>query len=356
MRVLPLGSVALLFGLTGCPSDPEFEPWVLEELTAEQGFSLRIPESTIAPGKEDQNCFFVRVPDLAGGEDFWVERIRMAMNPGSHHLNVFRVRTQLDLRPDIGTPVKLGDLDGHAVYGGDDWLNHPCWKSANWADWPLVANSQNSAADDPYTDWQLPEGVAVRFTPGELLMIQTHYVNTTLQATPFGGKVGINFHRSTKADPMELGTLFATQQSLRVCQSTPPPTYSGTCRFPGAVTVTAANGHFHARGKRFSMFTWDGRSIDHPPAENHFYTSESWDHPEMLTGIERAVPQGGGVWWNCEFRWVPPVSGCDEVNARDPQQQGDCCYVFGGNTDLSEHCNIFLYYYPKMERTDVFCN
>ena len=43
------------------------------------------------------------------------------------------------------------------------------------------------------------------------------------------------------------------------------------------------------------------------------------------------------------------------MNAKDPEQAGDCCYVFGGNTDVGEHCNVFVYYYPKLS-TDVFCN
>ena len=75
----------------------------------------------------------------------------------------------------------------------------------------------------------------------------------------------------------------------------------------------------------------------------------------MTTGIDRAVPSGGGVWWNCSYLWTAPQSGCAAVNAKDPEQQGDCCYVFGGNTDVGEHCNVFVYYYPKL-LTDVFCN
>ena len=65
---------------------------------------------------------------------------------------------------------------------------------------------------------------------------------------------------------------------------------------------------------------------------------------------------GGGIWWDCAYQWTQPtVSTCDDVNAKDPQHQGDCCYVFGGNTDVGEHCNVFVYYYPKVD-TNVFCN
>ena len=103
------------------------------------------------------------------------------------------------------------------------------------------------------------------------------------------------------------------------------------------------------------MYAWDGRSITQPVLADRFYLSDSWDSPPMETGIGRDVGTGGGIWWNCEYQWREPLSGCAAVNAKDPQAEGDCCYVFGGNTDVGEHCNAFVYYYPKLD-TDVFCN
>lgn len=352
-------AVAAGFMLSACSGgdagNTPVPPWTLEDMPAAQGFQLKLPAFPVPSGHEEQSCYFVRVPDLNGGQDFWVDRVLMATSKGSHHLNVFRVRTIIDLVPDAGEPVSVGPYQGTVVIGHDDYRNNPCWGSANWADWPLVANTESPVDKGPYTDWKLPTQVAIRFTPGELLMVQPHYVNTSVQPTPLDAQVGINFYRSTASTPVELGTLFATQQSIRICQSNPNPTYTGTCRFPSGVTITAANGHFHSRGKEFSMYAWDGHSITQPPLTDQFYLSDSWDSPPMATGIGREVPTGGGVWWNCEYQWTNPLSGCDAVNAKDPQAEGDCCYVFGGNTDVGEHCNVFVYYYPKFD-TDVFCN
>ena len=61
------------------------------------------------------------------------------------------------------------------------------------------------------------------------------------------------------------------------------------------------------------------------------------------------------MWWNCSYQWALPASGCGVVNEKDPEQAGDCCYTFGGNTSVGEHCNVFVYYYPKT-LSDVFCN
>jgi hypothetical protein len=103
------------------------------------------------------------------------------------------------------------------------------------------------------------------------------------------------------------------------------------------------------------MFDWNGTDTTHPPPSAQFYESLQWNDPPMTTGLNVDVPSGGGVWWDCTYQWAPPLSGCDVVNAKDPEKQGDCCYTFGGITDIGEHCNVFVYYYPKLS-SDVFCN
>lgn len=335
--------------------DAATSAWTLDALNAEDGFQIRLPDFDVPAGHEEQSCYFLQVPDLAGGQDFWIDRVRMATSIGSHHLNIFRVRTIVGMGPSDGHPILIGPYPGTVIYGHDDYQHSPCWASANWADWPLVANTQSPLAQGPYTDWQLPSQVALRFSPGEWLMVQPHYVNASVQPTPSGARVGINFYRSHDAAPVELGTMFATQQNIRICRNRPRPTFSGACRMPSAVTVTAANGHFHSRGREFSMFVWDGQDTTQPPDSARFYDSLAWDNPPMATGIDRAVPAGGGVWWDCSYEWTEPASGCTAVDAKDPEHEGDCCYVFGGNTDVGEHCNAFVYYYPKLT-TDVFCN
>jgi hypothetical protein len=359
------------FAACGVPEQDPFEPWTLEELSAEQGFSIRTDEFQLPAGGEDQSCYFLRVPDINNGQPFYVSRVHMAINPGSHHMNVFRVKTIVPkdpakpaqgMAPEDGEPIVLGpngQYQATVVRGYDDFFGNPCWNSANWADWPLIANSQNSEPDNPYTNWQLPENVGIRLDPGEMLMVQTHYVNFGAQQTTHGTKVGINLHRfPSSAVPLEMSSLFATQQSIRVCRSNPSATFSGTCRFPsGQVTINAANGHFHSRGKKFTVYSWDGISETQPPDSAHFYTSNNWNDPPMITDLDVRPPQGGGVWWNCEYQWIPPTPGtCEEVDAKDQLGQDDCCYTFGGNVDVGEHCNLFLYYYPKVEGTDVFCN
>jgi hypothetical protein len=341
MRSLLLAVIAL-----GCGDNLKpYQPWLLDELAPADGFWVRTPEFNVAAGQEVQDCYFFDVPDLANGADLWIDRAKLALNTGSHHMNVFRVKTIVGLDPSNGTPIDLGGVTGTVIHGADD-VN--CWKSGNWADWPLVANSQQSTAEHPVIDWTLPQGVAARFSPGEKLMLQVHYVNATDQATPWTARAGINFYRSKDGDDIELGTLFATQQNIRVCRSNPQPSYSGTCALPpGTHTVIAANGHFHSRGTEFRIWAWDGLSTTRPADTSLFYKSDTWDEPKMATGLDVKLPETGGVWWTCDYQWQEPEGGCDAVDARDPQMANDCCYTFGPKVETSEHCNVFLYYYPR---------
>src|SRR5205814_1143160 len=191
----------LSIGVLACAcSSDTFQGWSLESLSASQGFVFRSPIFEVPPGAEIQNCYFVRVPDVNAGADVWVGKTVTALNPGTHHMNVFRVKTIVNLDPAAGAPFQEGTTSGTFVSNGE------CFRSSNWADWPLVANSQHSVLQDPYTTWQLPDNVAHKFAPGEMLMFQIHYVNASTQRTLFKGKIGVNFYKTAAAAPVELGT------------------------------------------------------------------------------------------------------------------------------------------------------
>src|SRR5262249_1629464 len=153
-----------------------------QPLAPERGFTMTIPEFEVPAGTETQDCYFFAVPDVNHGADVWIDHFQIRLAPGSHHTNVFRLNTVVNL-----------DAEPGGVVGGGEW-----WKSSNWADWPLVVNSQESQANSSL-DWTLPAGVAQRFHAGEKLMVQTHYVNATTQRTPGKGAVRVDFYKSATA-------------------------------------------------------------------------------------------------------------------------------------------------------------
>jgi hypothetical protein len=195
-------------------------------------------------------------------------------------------------------------------------------------------------------------------------MLQTHYVNASTQKTPEPGKVRVNFW-TIPADEVtaKLGTIFATKQSIRVCQSNQTPVFEGGCQVnsPNPIQIIGANGHFHSRGKQFEIYSWDGTTMATPAASDRFYTSQAWDDPPMLHSpdLDVAVPKGGGIWYTCSYQWVEPdpAVGCKGLDDYDvmkhPEATPDCCYTFGPVVDKNEHCNAFIYYYPKQD--DIAC-
>lgn len=361
MKATSLGLLLALSLAAGCakedPPNPAPEPTTpLDPPAKGQGFQIAIPEFDVGPGDEVQNCYFFKVKDLlaAAGLDptkpLNLHHVQIRQNEGSHHMNVFRVRTIVGLDPANGTS-----------YGKNG--QGECFKSPNWADWPLVANAQQSG----HLDWEFPDGVANKIDPEEVLMVQTHFVNATTQKSPGPGKVEINFfHLDDSAVKYEMGTLFATKQSIRVCESNPKPEFQGTCQFNSTepVHIIGANGHFHSRGKTFDMYAWDGQTTTQPPDSARFYESQTWDEPPMLHSpqLSEDIPAGGGIFYTCAYQWEQPEAsvGCTGLNQYDatkyntPESQQDCCYTFGPIVEKNEHCNAFVYYYPKSDDVNCF--
>jgi hypothetical protein len=358
--LLPL---ALVCSLAACSDDESVTPVVtdpaqLDPPPAGAGFQVQTEDIEVPAGVEEQDCYFFKIRDLAVAagmspdEPVNLHRVQIAQRPGSHHMNIFRVKTIVKLGPE-----------GGAVQKGQNGVGE-CFKSPNWADWPLIANSQQ----DGQLDWTYPDGVANVLQPDEWIMLQTHYVNASSQKTPESyGRVRVNFwHAEASEVTAEMGTVFATKQSIRVCQGNPSPTFSGTCQInsPEPVQIIGANGHFHSRGTRFDMYTWDGVTAATPPEADRFYRSESWDDPPMPHSPELDVtlPHNGGVFYTCSYEWQKPdpAVGCNGLDEFDktkystPDEQLDCCYTFGPIVEKNEHCNIFVYYYPKQDDVNCF--
>jgi hypothetical protein len=318
--------LSVLLGLAACHNGPSPDV-VLDPPPSGQGFQLATQSFDVPAGMEKQICYFFTVPGT-GTDPIWIHRTTAALNPGSHHLNVFRVNTVKNLDGN----------NGDVIDGGE------CWTSSNWADWPLVINNQQSNPGENVVDWTLPTDVAHRFTPGEKLMVQIHYVNATTQQTPGHGKGIINFWNYTGSSPIELGTVFATNQNIKVCPGDVNKSFYTTCRFAkaGPVTVIGANGHFHSRGVEFQINAVDSMNTT---MGDPFYTSTTWNDPPFMRDLNVTIPQMGGFGWTCDYSMS--ASDCG-----DPTKS--CCATFGGHVDTQEHCNAFVYYYPKSQDAACF--
>jgi hypothetical protein len=322
-----MGMVCCAWSVVGCGGGAHPDT-LINPPAAGEGFQLNVPHFDVEAGEELQSCYFFAVPGTPG-QDVWINRFELATNPGTHHVNIFRVKTVVGLGGNPGDVVISKNGTG------------PCFVSSNWADWPLVVNTQDGGGN---VDWKLPDGVGQKFSGGELLMVQVHFVNATTQKSPDGGQVDANFYTMASAPPNELGTIFATNQNIRVCPGDVDKTFETHCRTPlSGATIVAANGHFHSRGVEFSMNVVDSAGND--MLATPFYDSHAWDDPPMARNLAVPIPDGGGVSWTCSF-------SADAGSCGDPNDS--CCFTFGGIVETQEHCNAFIYYYPKVQDYSCF--
>lgn len=316
MRTLRTMLLCSGLALAGCPSgDDDDAPSDVELPLPETGFQLTTGVIQVPAASEIQDCYYYRVPETT-----YVNKFEIAQNQGTHHLNMFRVTT-----PD--SPYDDGDVQ------------RGCWDSLPFQDWGLLLNSQISgnAAEDG-VEWQLPEGVAVKLEEGELVMIQSHYVNGDTQSTANNhGKVVVNFNGIAEADvTAEVGSMFANNRNLNV-PSGGEATYTSLCRLDEEIHLIAVSGHFHSRGRSFTVDVADDQG---EPVEN-IYSSGNWDDPPFTTFTDDPVviPAGGGLSYSCSFQNDEPYD-----------------IVFGPHVEYEEHCNLFAFYYPRFtDQGSLYC-
>jgi len=199
-----LAGAAFLPLLAGCPEEPDPNPTPqspLPEPAQGEGFQFGTGPQVVAAGDEVQNCYFFKVSDLLeqGGLDptkpLNLHHVQIYQTAGSHHMNIFKVNT-VGEGPDALIPEEGPYLNKNG--------QGACFKSPNWADWPLIANTQQEGT----LDWEFPEGVANVLQPDDWIMLQSHYVNATTQDTPEGsGEVLVNFlHLPQDELVYEMGT------------------------------------------------------------------------------------------------------------------------------------------------------
>jgi hypothetical protein len=338
-RPMSISRIIMVMGLASLSACETVDTSVIDPPPPGQGFQLTVPDFDVPLGTDTQRCYFFAVPGTPD-QEVWVNKYEIAQPMGTHHMNLYRVKTIKNLSGKPGDPPVI---DGE------------CFNEANWSDWPLVVNSQKP----DNTIWTLPDTVGARFQGGELLMLQTQFVNATTQHTIPPAHVRVNFW-TTSPQPNELGTLLVTNQNIEVCPNDVNRMFTKTCQFPDSspIHVVAANGHFHSRGARFEMFSLDAMGNLKPPDPSSatFYTSVVWNDPTMFRSDEThpsiaELDAGGGFRWNCYFNFPTTVDCATDENGAPTS---DCCYQFGPRVEVNERCDAFVYYWPKVD-TDVTC-
>lgn len=348
-RFLSLFTLLCAVAIVSCKStgelvDPDAGNVSMKAPPPGMGIQIAIQPFDVPTDSEVQGNFYFKLPsDLP----FNVGRIEIAMNEGTHHMNMYK--STVNWPKDSGTdrPVIFTHLDGKV---DTVMIKYQAEFNAT-----IVRNGGDMMveAQIPYLNWVLPKLAdgkqsVVHFEPNQTLIVENHYVNFNslpvsggTQTSPNGkGKVIINLWKDTSGLTPELSSMmFARQTHLSI-----PPnadyTITKDCFFPGVSTyplsILSMTGHFHALGKKFwadkrrQTVDNNGNVIADTLIQANIYESSAWNEPPFTVYSTPIVLNAGEY-----IRF-----GANYVNTTNKT------VLFGAHVATQEHCNLFVWFAP----------
>jgi hypothetical protein len=267
--------------------------------------ALKVPA-----GAELHRCMYARFPDDRGV--IAVPKVESHYTPGSHH--VLAYRTELTAIPE----GREGLLD--------------CFDSGASRD----ERGSYYEAQQPDVVRDLPPGIAHEFQPGEVLVLEAHYINAT--EADIDANVVLIAHTMDVADVKEeAGTIYFNDVNINV----PPHGTSHTqmtCTLSQDISLAQLWSHMHARGVNFVAETDDE---DAKNTLGTLYTETDWSEPKpRIYPSDPPVILHGGT--HISF-------GCDFKN------DTDMTFKFGQSAETNEMCILHGMYWPRMPRESEQC-
>lgn len=264
---------------------------------------------TVPAGGEELRCIYAQLPDDRGV--MAVSDVESHYTPGSHHLLAYRSNL---------TSIPEGYEN---VWDCSDGL------------WQINMRGSYYEAQRPDEEHKLPEGIAHKFQPGEVLILQAHYVNATdkdLQAN-----VDFTLHPTDESKiTQEAGSIYFNDINILV----PPRDEAKAtmrCELPQDIHLALLWSHMHERGTHFIAET------DDPGAQalGTLYEEDDWAEPDQRTypTDDTAILHAQShITFTCTF-----------------QNQGDTPFVFGQSAHDNEMCILHGMYWPRMSQAAEQC-
>lgn len=260
-------------------------------------------ESTVPPGGETLMCMWAAMPSDRG--DIAVPSAESEFTPGSHHLLAYR--TDLTTIPEGQTGV---------------------WACSDGA-WMVHQKGSYYEAQQPMSRRDLPPGVAHRFKPGEVVVMQTHYLNPSTE--PLLAHAKLTLHTvELSTVPSEAGSIIFTDVNISV----PPGGKSRstmTCTLPTDFNPALLWSHMHKRGSNFIATT------DDPAAAatlGTLYQEPDWEEPHPRSypfNPPATLHAGTHITFSCDF-----------------SNETSGTITFGQSAEKNEMCILHGMYWPRM--------
>jgi hypothetical protein len=264
----------------------------------------------VPAGSEELRCIYGAFPTDRGVTA--VSSAESHYTPGSHHVLVYR--SDLKSIPDDQTGV---------------------WDCSDGS-WVMHERGSYYEAQQPDSERVLPEGVAHEFQPGEIVIVQAHYLNTTAQDV--AAHVSFKMHTMDPAKVQhEAGSIMFNNFYLDV----PPHAKSKatlSCAIPQDIQLALLWSHMHKQGVGFVATTDDAAAA---AVLGLLYVEDNWSEPtprEYPNDATAVLHAGSHITFSCEYD-----------NPRDET------LVFGNSAAANEMCLLHGMYWPRMPLSAELC-
>lgn len=272
-------------------------------------FSL---SETLAPGQEAYFCRYVRMPEGSvdgAGKTIFVHGGAHTLSAGAHHYLLYRTR----LTSWTDGMEQVVPCDEH--------------QSVMATTTTYVTGGQTPAENADF-----PPGAAFAFAPGEILLLQGHFLNAS--AAPKEARVDLVLRTTSESEVTERAGVLRFYNPFIVV---PPRGHSRAtmrCTIKKDVVLLSAAAHMHARGVAYAAFL---DPPDGPPADAPFYTTNDGMRPDFFLGFQR-IRAGSKIRFQCDY-----------ASAEDHT------IVQGLSASQNEMCMFSGFYYPAMDPADEDC-
>jgi hypothetical protein len=276
----------------------------------DQTFQMNV---TVKANQEILDCQLVTLPSTLGTNAFMIGGSH-EYSLGSHHFGVYTT-------------------DFAAIPAGGGQITD-C--SANNQNNNLLSHSRGAvyAVQTPTESWTFPPGVGLSVTPGQVVLLNFHYINVTASDVTASVKVTLTFNPNGAGITEKAGILFFNDPYVAVPAGAQAHAQM-RCPIPGNITMLKAVSHYHKRGVAGSAY------IDPSPnqlATTPFYTSSNWEDPGVLNKII-PVASGSALRYRCDY----------------DNQAGTTSFFEGSSALMNEMCGFTVTYYPDQGEYTNIC-
>jgi hypothetical protein len=296
---LACSSLLFLACASGCGDEPSRDPGEAVR------FSLA---ADLAPGQEGYLCRYVQMPKSADPEIF-VRGGSHDLSEGGHHYLVYRTKV---------TEWKDG-MDRVVPCGEHEMVM-------------TTATTYVTGGQTPHENADFPAGIAMSFAPGEILLLQAHFLNAG--SAPKKAHVDVTLRTTAASAVAERAGVLRFYDPFITIPPRGKSRATMRCTIKRDVTLLSAAAHMHRRGTAYAAYVDPPNG---PPSAEPFYTTKDGMHPTFFLGSMK-IPAGSKIRFACDYE-----SDEDRLVTQGPSAERD------------EMCMFNAFYYPAMSPGDESC-